>query len=89
MRRCSNLAVSTVSSGAYLRPASAPPHDAIISRGVFVDVETTGLDSTVDEILELAMLTFDYSMDGSFVTPAGSFSQMRDPGRPIPPDVTR
>lgn len=90
------LAAVLETSGEYrvlrrlrLRPAPAPPHDARIRRGVFVDVETTGLDSAVDEILELAMLTFDYSMDGSFVAPVGSFNQMRDPGRPIPPDVTR
>jgi DNA polymerase-3 subunit epsilon len=29
-------------------------------RGLFVDVETTGLDTETDEIIEVALLPFDY-----------------------------
>lgn len=90
------LAAVLESSGEYrilrrlhLARAAAPPMGVAMRRGVLVDVETTGLDSTSDEIIELAMLAFDYSTDGSFVAPADSFDQLRDPGRPISAEVTR
>ena len=57
-------------------------------RAVVVDVETTELDPATDEILELAMLAFDYSIDGALVSAVDSFDQLRDPGRLVPPDVT-
>jgi DNA polymerase III subunit epsilon len=64
------------------------PQGISTRRGVIVDVETTGLDPAADEILELAMLAFDYSTDGAFVTAVESFDELRDPGRPISSDVT-
>jgi DNA polymerase-3 subunit epsilon len=72
-----------------LASPALPPAGTPMRRGVLVDVETTGLDPAADEIIELAMLSFDYSTDGSFVAPANSFNQLRDPGRPISPEVTR
>ena len=71
-----------------MRMPTRLPGDMPTRRAVVVDVETTGLDSTADEILELAMLAFDYSIDGAFVSVADSFDQLRDPGRLVPPDVT-
>jgi DNA polymerase-3 subunit epsilon len=56
--------------------------------GVFVDVETTGLDSATDEIIELAMVAFRYSTDGRILGIGESFEALRDPGRPIPTAVT-
>jgi DNA polymerase-3 subunit epsilon len=57
-------------------------------RGVFVDVETTGLDPATDEIVELPMVPFDFSSGGRIFAVHGSFSRFRDPGRPIPAAVT-
>jgi DNA polymerase-3 subunit epsilon len=65
-----------------------PSAGAAIRRGVFVDTETTGLDSATDEILELAMLSFDYAVDGSYVSPVASFDRLRNPGRRIPEEVS-
>lgn len=56
--------------------------------GLFVDVETTGLDPNKDEILELAMLPFRYSIDGTVVEVLGLFDRLREPSSPIPPEIT-
>src|SRR5258708_4049516 len=37
-------------------------------RAIFLDVETTGLDAGKDAVVELAMLPFDYDIDGRIVT---------------------
>lgn len=55
--------------------------------GLFIDVETTGLDPTNDEIIELAMVPFTYSLDGRIFEIRPSFQQLRQPERPIPAEV--
>lgn len=56
--------------------------------GLFVDVETTGLDAETDEIIEIAMVPFSYALDGRIIDIGSSFQAFRDPGRPIPAAVT-
>lgn len=56
---------------------------------LLVDVETTGLDAVADEVIELAAVPFQYGADGRIVSVHEPFDQLRDPGRPIPAEVTR
>ena len=56
---------------------------------LMVDVETSGLDSTTDEIVELAAVPFQYDAAGRVIAVHEPFDQLRDPGRPIPAEVTR
>jgi DNA polymerase-3 subunit epsilon len=44
------------------RPPIAIPDGVVTRTGLFVDVETTGLDWRRDEIIELAMIPFRYGM---------------------------
>ena len=50
---------------------------------VFVDLETTGLDTETSEIIEFAAVRVT---DGQ---PAGEFSRLANPGRPLPLAITR
>ncbi|MGB5212937.1 MAG: 3'-5' exonuclease [Anderseniella sp.] len=57
-------------------------------RGLFVDVETTGLDTETDEIIEVALLPFDYNPstgDVIAIHEDQALDDLRDPGIPIPP----
>ena len=54
-----------------------------------VDVETTGLDHGNDAIIQLALRRFRYDADGVITKIDRPFSWLEDPGRPIPPEVTR
>lgn len=56
--------------------------------GLFVDVETTGLDPSKDEIIELAMVPFRYSLDGTIVDVGEAFDRLREPSAPIPASIT-
>ncbi|MGH7022036.1 MAG: 3'-5' exonuclease [Caulobacteraceae bacterium] len=56
--------------------------------GLFVDVETTGLDPAHDEIIELAMVPFTYGLDGRVFEIGEAFNRLREPSKPIPPETT-
>lgn len=58
-------------------------------RGLFVDVETTGLDIEVDEVIEIAILPFEYDLRSGSITAIlvdEALDELRDPGIPIPPE---
>lgn len=66
-------------------PYTASPETRL---GIFLDVETTGLDVRKDEIIELAMVPFTYTLDGDVVGVHEAFHSYREPGVPIPSEIT-
>ena len=68
--------------------ARKPPSDVATRLGLFVDTETTGLDHTHDEIIELAMVPFTYGMDGEIYAVGAPFEQLRQPSKPIQAEIT-
>jgi len=56
--------------------------------GVVLDSETTGLDLDKAEVIELAMLKFQYSPAGEVLRVIDTFSELRQPADPIPPEIS-
>jgi len=57
--------------------------------GMFLDIESTGLDPLTCEAIELAILPFEYRLDGAIVAVHTPFHQINQPSDPIPTDITR
>lgn len=70
------------------RPIEASKPTDVVRQGLFVDVETTGLDPLKDEIIELAMVPFRYTQDGRLLSTGEPFQSFRQPSKPIPSEVT-
>lgn len=69
-------------------PADHPVEDKALRRGLILDVETTGLDSGRDQIIELGMLPFDYSARyGTVMAVHEPLSYFEDPGQPLRPEI--
>lgn len=62
---------------------------ASLKRGIYLDTETTGIDGHRDEILELAMVPFDYDPDGRLCGVYAPFVALRQPTNPIPREITK
>jgi len=65
------------------------PYDGSVTRlGLFVDVETTGLDPNRDEIVELAMVPFSYGVDGRIFSIHQAFEKLREPSQLLSAKIT-
>lgn len=56
---------------------------------VAIDVETTGFDPAEDAVVELALRRFRHDPNGVVTRIGRLYSWREDPGRPIPPEITR
>lgn len=65
------------------------PDPARLRRGVFLDTETTGTSPRDHEIIELAIVPFDYDPEGRLCAVGAPFVRLRQPSTPIPPEITR
>ena len=57
---------------------------ALTKVGILFDVETTGLDTATDEVVELGMVKFSYHPDGSVAAVLDTFSSFNERSRVIP-----
>jgi DNA polymerase III subunit epsilon len=85
------MAKALVESGDYrvlrrLVPRDSAPSDGPGAKiGIVLDAETTGLDRCNDEVIELAMVKFDYLPDGCILgLRTSSVPSMSLPSRSLP-----
>lgn len=57
-------------------------------RGIILDVETTGLDNAIDEVIEIALLPFTYGLDGKLYAVQEAYHSLQDTSRDILPEIT-
>jgi DNA polymerase-3 subunit epsilon len=57
--------------------------------GILFDVETTGLDTASDEVVELGMVKFSYHPDGTVAAVLDTFSSFNEPCRTIPEEAIK
>ena len=71
----------------YLGHSEKPGDD--IKIGIYLDTETTGMDADDDEIIELALVPFEFDKAGNIYRILPAYNGFQDPGIPIPEIITQ
>ncbi len=89
------MAASLEASGEYrvlrkIRPRKeySASDGSLLKRGLFIDVETTGLSFVDDEIIELAMVPFSYGNTGKIFEIFEPYQSFQEPCKAIPAEIT-
>jgi DNA polymerase-3 subunit epsilon len=65
------------------------PPERVLSKGVILDTETTGMDVQKDKVIELGMILFEFDpQTGIIYKVLKTFDEYEDPGFPIPAEST-
>lgn len=67
---------------------SPPPPSSDVRTGLFLDVETTGLDLLRSEAIELAIVPFEFTLDGQVFRTGEPLSQLNEPSAPLSAEIT-
>ena len=66
------------------------PEGTETKHAVFLDLEITGLDPAKDEIIELAMVPFEFSSDGRIFNVHEPYNALQEPkSGSVPAEITR
>ncbi len=57
--------------------------------GIYLDTETTGMDADEDQVIELAMVPFEFDTEGNIYRLLPEYNGFQDPGIPIPELITQ
>ena len=57
--------------------------------GIYLDVETTGMDANENNIIEIALVPFEFNIGGYIFKVLPAYDAFQDPGIPIPEEITR
>ncbi|MDB4876412.1 MAG: hypothetical protein JWM41_2858 [Gemmatimonadetes bacterium] len=72
----------------FYTPVTPIADEAPLKTALFVDVETTGLDTDKERVIELAMVPFEFDTAGNIYGVGAGESWFSDPGISIPPAIT-
>jgi DNA polymerase-3 subunit epsilon len=56
--------------------------------GIALDVETTGLDADIDDVIELGMIKFAFTRSGHIGRVLEKFKSLNQPSNPIPREIS-